>query len=118
MTNGNENYTVKEILTQFILPNLEEINKKLDNKAEATDVGKLEERVEDLAKATAELPATITKVHELEKQLTTPEKIGQMIDEGLRASKARGWTNKERLLGAAVGLMTLFTLVLNLVANK
>ena len=123
VANGNgsstdpSGFTQKEILLEFILPELKEINAKLDTKAEVADVQKLETRVENLSKAAAALPSTIAKVSELEKKLTSPEQVAQMINDGLQANKARGWTNRERLLGAGVGLMTLLTLVLNLVAN-
>ena len=125
MANGSDpGFTVKEILTNFIQPTLENIEKKLDAKADASDLKKVEDhldkvenRVELIATATAELPGVITKVNDLENKLSTPEQIAGMIATGLQENKARGWTTRERLLGGAVALMTLITLVINLLTS-
>ncbi len=123
MANGNGSgsagdFTVKEILTQFIMPTLEEMNGKLDKKAEISDLEKLEKRVDNLSKAASELPSLFNTVKDIETKLTSSEKIAQMIDEGLRASKSRGWSIRERVLGASVGIVSLLTLALNLFTNR
>lgn len=117
MANGTdpERFTVKEILTNFIQPTLENIEKKLDAKADAIEVERLENRVELLAKATAELPATINKVNSLEERFTSPEQIANMISKGLQDAKARGWTTRERVLGGVVAITTLLTFIINLI---
>ena len=119
MANGSdpERFTVKEILTNFIQPTLENIEKKLDNKAEAGDLKKVEDRQELLAKATANLPDLIIRVGTLESKLSTPEQIANMINTGLQENKARGWTARERILGGAVAIMTLLTLVINIITS-
>lgn len=118
MANGDpERFSVKEILTNFIQPTLEEIKEKLDSKADAATVIKLETRVDNLAKAAAELPSMFNKVRDIETKLTAPEKIAQMIEEGLRASKTRGWSVRERVLGAIVGVASLLSLAINLITN-
>jgi hypothetical protein len=118
MANGDpERFTIKEILTNFIQPTLEEIKEKLDTKADAAVVERLEARVDLLAKSAVELPTIFNKVRDIETKLTAPEKIAQMIEEGLRASKTRGWTIRERILGGLVGLATLLSLIVNLIAN-
>lgn len=119
MANGSdpEKFTVKEILTNFIQPTLESIEKKLDSKADVGDLKKVEDRVELLAKATADLPSVIVKVSEIESKLSTPEQIANMINTGLQESKARGWTNRERILGGSVAVMTLVTLIINLLTS-
>ena len=127
MANGTpspENFTIKEILTNFIQPTLEDIREKLDTKADVTDLKRLETeveklngRVENIAKVTSALPSTLNRVNEIEKQVTTPERVAQMVEEGLRASKQRGWSVRERVLAASIGLITVVTLILNVTVN-
>ena len=116
--NGNtSNYSVKEILTQFIVPALEEIKESLDKKTNINDFQRLEADVREIKKTSAELPTMFNKVKDLETRLTSPERVAQMINDGLQASKARGWSVRERILGGAVGIMTFVTLILNLLTK-
>ena len=119
MANGSdpERFTVKEILTNFIQPTLENIEKKLDSKADVGELKKVEDRVDLIAQATAGLPEVIMKVNNLESKLSTPEQIAQMINTGLQENKARGWTIRERVLGGAVAVMTLLTLIINIITS-
>ena len=86
-TNGGDldRFTVKEILTQFVLPELEK-------KADADDLKSLER-----------------DVREMQRRVLTPNSVATMIGEALEKKEARGWTSKERaiaillLIFAAIG---------------
>lgn len=99
MSNGEnlDRFSVKEILTQFVLPELE-------RKADQDDVQALER-----------------DLHQLQARILTPESVASMIGTALERKEARGWTTKERtiavlgILFVAVGTMTaVATLVVTL----
>ena len=89
MADPLDNFNVKEILTQFVLP---EIRAKADSE-----------------KVTARLDSIEADVRELQIRVLTPESVAAMIGTSLEKKEARGWTTKERtmavilLIFAAVG---------------
>jgi hypothetical protein len=98
MSNGDfDRYTVKEILTLFVLP-------ELARKADQDDVQALER-----------------DVRHLQTKILTPDSVAGMIGVALEKKDARGWTTKERaiaILGilflAVTTLATVVTLILSL----
>lgn len=80
MSNGGDldRFSVKEILIQFVLPELE-------NKADADDVKSLER-----------------DVRQLQAKILTPDSVATMIGVALEKKDARGWTTKERAIAVAV----------------
>jgi hypothetical protein len=83
MTDPNlDRYTVKEILTEFVVPELRE-------KADRVDVEALER-----------------DVRQLQAKILTPESVANMIGVALERKEARGWTTKERAMGVIVLLFT------------
>ena len=89
MADQLDQYNVKEILTQFVLPAIQ---------AKA-DADKVDARLTDLER----------NLHDLQTRVLTPETVAAMIGTSLEKKEARGWTTKERymavllLLFAAVG---------------
>jgi hypothetical protein len=77
-----DRYTVKEILTEFVVPELRE-------KADRVDVENLER-----------------DVRQLQAKILTPESVAGMIGVALERKEARGWTTKERAMGVIVLLFT------------
>lgn len=67
-TNGR-NFSVKEILTDFVLPRLESIDVKLDSKADANLVSAIQLRLETLEKQFV----TRNEKHALEKRIQAGE---------------------------------------------
>jgi hypothetical protein len=89
MADNLDQFTVKEILTQFVLPEIRE----------KADANKVDERLTGLER----------DVRELQARVLTPESVASMIGASLEKKEARGWTTKERVMAvillmfAAVG---------------
>lgn len=77
MANGGDldRFTVKELLTMFVIP-------ELDRKADADDLKTLERDVQ-----------------QLQVRILTPESVASMIGAALEKKEARGWTARERVFG-------------------
>lgn len=77
MSNGGDldRFTVKELLTMFVIP-------ELDRKADAEELKKLERDVQ-----------------QLQVKILTPESVASMIGVALEKKEARGWTARERVFG-------------------
>lgn len=97
MANGGDldKFTVKEILTQFILPELE---KKADRDDFRADLRSLEKDVRNL-----------------QAKILTPDSVATMIGVALEKKDARGWTSKERAIAVILVTCTAVGVILALV---
>jgi hypothetical protein len=101
MGTPEKDYTVKEILNTFVLPQLDAIEKKVDAKADVDSVTLL-----------------ATRVAQIEQRVTTPEGIFALVNEAIRVSKTRGWSTRERLLQASVGSAAIISVIINVLASR
>jgi len=94
-----DRYSVKEILTQFVLP-------ELRDKADRADLEALER-----------------DVRQIQTRVLSPESVASMIGTALERKEARGWTTKERAMAvflflfAGIGALVSITQVVILIAT-
>ncbi len=115
--NPPEAFTVKEFLQNVVLPKLDGIEKKLDGKVDGSEFRTLTARVSALEPIPPELKTTVQRVEAIEKKFSTPDQILTMIEGALEKSKARGWSVRERSLQALLVIVTLTSLLFNLLVG-
>lgn len=127
----NTSYTVKEYLSNMseqLNRRLDRIEDKLDSKADSTDLSLLTTRVSKIeltalneaeltALRRADLIKLVDRVQLISDEALTIDNVKEIIAQALQDSAARGWTNRERLMGIVLFLVTLASFVLNLLAS-
>jgi len=126
MANGEQSYTVKEMLAMFQLQmntRLDKIESKLDEKASMSDIREAESRLAKLEQETVTQAVDRDKLERLEKNVqdlvsvaVNPEKVKSIVADAFDESEQRGWTKRERLIGVAVGCITILNTLLSILA--
>lgn len=93
------------VLWRVIVPRLDRIETKLDDKTDHRDLRVLEERIDKLEEA----------VENLERAALTSDQVKNLIGESLRAADARGWTRTEVTLAKIGAVAIIGTLILSTV---
>jgi len=93
-------YTIKELLEQFVIPEQREIKRLLESKADRASVEELRVDVERLEQ----------QFQEFQRVALSPEKVGSLIGDALRERRARGWTTWEHWRLVLITAATLMTL--------
>ncbi len=93
--NGGNNYSIKELLTQFVLPDLREIKEEMREKVSRTEFAALEVR--------------LTK---METNALKTSDVERILDSQQQAAREFGISKTERNVGVAVALSTVATLLL------
>lgn len=103
---AGKNFSVKEILTDFVLPQLTKIDAKLDSKAEATAVNELRIRMETLEKTFV----TRDEKHKMESAIAGLQlKIEPLPDIKTDVEGLKSWRN--RFAGALALVVVLLPVV-------
>lgn len=99
-------YSVKEVLEGFIIPQLNEIQ---------TSLRGLEDRANQIPELKNAYDRLDKELHNAQTLILTRSDVTEMIGNSMQKAEARGWTRTERLTGVIVAVIAFSGLLLNLV---
>lgn len=120
MSMSEGSFTVKEILVDVVIPKLDDIERKLEHKADLKDLERMELRVDALTVAVAEMPHVKRALEELKSEVAeakrtfvSRDRAEVLVEQGLRGSQLRGWTAREKMVGGVASLAAAFAAILS-----
>jgi len=108
-------YTVKEVIEQFVQPQLQEI--KMRQSQIETEIGKLLEEGspwgrEQVQNVIARVDANTRRINEVVEKILTPDGVSNLIAQALKDNQATGIDTRERRIRyAAFGISALVFLI-------
>lgn len=103
--------TVKDLIQQMGIDlnrRLDRIDDKLDKKADDARLDRVDARLLVVENHYVRADA----VEDVREALLSPEKVKDMIGIAMQDSQARGWTNRERIMGLAIFAISVVNFVI------